>query len=122
MRIERLIDYELLIKFMDLVFHEHEGSMDRLIGKWMDYIFKNQETSIDKVIKKGEPVKIGNRTIYPVIMFSTIELKDKFTYDAVTPFALAVIEGGERYFVSMDEENESIKKLLSEDLWEILGL
>jgi hypothetical protein len=84
---------------------------------------KEQELSIEKVISKGRSIEIGNRVIFPVIMLSTIEVGDKFTYESITPFALAVIEGDQKYFIPLDEENEKIKEILSEDgLWKELGL
>ena len=96
---------------------------DLLLRPVVDSLLKDQKYSIDKEIIKGKSIEIGNRTIYPVIMFSTIEFSDKFTYESITPFALAVIESEQKYFISLDEENEEIKELLSEDqLWNKLGL
>lgn len=84
---------------------------------------KDQELSIDKAITKGKPVEIGNRIMYPVIMLSTIEHEDELRFESITPFALAVIEGEEKYFISLDEENERIKEIISDEgLWKELGL
>lgn len=80
------------------------------------------DIQVDRKIKRGEPVKIGDRTMYPVIMFSTVVLNQKFTYDSATPFALAVVESSERYFISLDPKSERIEKLLNEDLWDEIGL
>ncbi len=94
-----------------------------LLRPVMDSFMDDKRCTINKSIIKGESIKIGSRTIYPVIAFSTIEFDDKFIYDSITPFALAVIEPDQKYFISLDEENEEIKELLSKDeLWKELGL
>ncbi len=117
-----MIDYDFLMPLLDSILKDEKIDYD-FLRPVMDSISKDEKVSIDKVITKGKPTRIGDRTIYPVIMFSTMEFSDKFTYESITPFALAVIEPGERYFISLDEENEKIKELLSEDqLWNELGL
>lgn len=82
----------------------------------------DQDIQIDREIVKGKSVKIGDRIIYPVVMLSTTVLNQKFTYDSITPFALAVVEPGDRYFISLEEKSERINKLLNEDLWDKIEL
>ncbi len=116
----------LLKEVIDSVLVEityHDWNKHFWLKPVMDSLPDNEEVSIDKAITKGKSIKVGNRIIYPVIMFSTMEFEGKFTYESITPFALAVIEQDEKYFISLDEENEKIKELLSEDeLWSKLGL
>ncbi len=119
---KKIIDYDFLGPVLDSILNDEKFDYEYAVRPFMDKL-KDTEGSIHKVITKGKPAKIGNRTIYPVIMFSTIEFKDKFTYESITPFALAVIEPDRKYFISLDEENEEIKELLCDDeLWSKLGL
>ena len=119
--LKQFINYDFLKPVLDSILNQ-EFNYKQVLLPYMDKL-ENSKGSIDKVITKGKPVKIENRTIYPVIMFSTIEFKDKFTYESITPFALAVIEADSKYFIPFHEENETIQDLLSEDgLWKELGL
>jgi hypothetical protein len=120
--LKKIMDYDFLKPVLDSILNYEQFDYMQVVTPYMDKL-KDTEGSVDKVITRGKPVKIENRTIYPVIMFSTIEFKDKFTYESITPFALAVIEADRKYFIPLDEENEKIKELLSEDgLWKELGL
>lgn len=125
MNVKKMVDHDLFKSVTDSILSEITNYYWNKYS-WLNPVtdsLKDQEVSIDKVITKSKSIKIGNRVIYPVIMFSTIEFNDKFTYESITPFALAVIEGDQRYFIPLDEENEKIKELLSEDLlWKDLGL
>jgi len=50
-------------------------------------------------------------------------LENSAFFESTTPFALAVIEADNKYFVSLDEENEKISEILDNDeLWANLGL
>lgn len=119
--LKQFLNYDFLKTVLDSISNQEFNYKQVLLP--YKYKLKNSEGSIHKVITKGKAVKIENRTIYPVIMFSTIEFEDKFTYESITPFALAVIEADSKYFIPFDKENEIIQDLLSEDgLWKELGL
>lgn len=119
---KKIMDYDFLKPVLDSILNDEKFDYKQVVRPYMDKL-KDTDGSVDKAITKGKPVKIENRTIYPVIMLSTIEFKDKFTYESITPFALAVIEADRKYFIPLDEENEKIKELLGEDgLWKELGL
>ncbi len=108
---------------MDLILELDD--IERIPKALMPRIYEalgDQNIQIDREITKGKSVKIGDRTIYPVVMLSTIVLNQKFTYDSITPFALAVVEPDGRYFISLDRESERINKLLNEDLWNKIEL
>lgn len=117
---------DLLKEYMDTLLVEityHDWNKHIWLKPVMDSMPSGEEYSIEKAITKGKVIKVGDRTIYPVIIFSTVEFKDKFTYESITPFALAVIEPDRKYFISLDEENEEIMELLCDDeLWSKLGL
>ena len=119
--LKQFLNYDFLKTVLDSISNQ-EFNYKQVLLPYKDKL-KNSEGSIHKVITKGKAVKIENRTIYPVIMFSTIEFEDKFTYESITPFALAVIEADSKYFIPFDKENKIIQDLLSEDgLWKELGL
>lgn len=100
-----------------------KNSYPLLGDKILDSLLKDQRGSYNKSIKKGESIEIGNRTIYPLIIITSFEMEDKLMYEGITPFALAVIEPDQKYFISLDEKNQEISKLISdEDLWDELEI
>lgn len=89
----------------------------------MNSITKNLEDYLKKDISKGKPIKVDNRTIYPIIQVLSIEIEDKFRYESLLPIAIAVIESENKYLISLDEENKEITQLLdNENIWDELGL
>ena len=115
-----MMDYELIKTVLDTLV-ENEYLIP--VGNMVDSFIKNQKSSYHKSIKTGKSKKIGNRTIYPVIIVTSLKIEDKMLYEGITPFALAVIEPDQRYFVSLDEENQEIAELISdESLWDELEL
>jgi len=94
-----------------------------LENKIADSFLENQKSSYHKSIKKGKYVKIGSRTIYPLMIVTSFEIKDKMIFESITPFALAVIESDQKYFISLDEENQDISEIISkESLWDELEI
>ena len=88
----------------------------------MNSIFGNLDGNFQEDIVKGKPLKIGKRTIYPVIQLSNIEIKGIFWFESITPVALAVIEPDNRYFIPLDEENLEINDWLKNEPWAELGI
>ena len=72
-----------------------------------------------KKILKGEALKIGERIIYPMIQVSTFEFEDKFWFESITPIAIAVLENGEKYLISLtDEESEEYQSLDMDEIFD----
>ncbi len=85
--------------------------------------FKDVFDSYKKDIKKGKPIEIEGRTIYPIIQVMAFEIEDVFIYEDFTPIAIAVIEGDNRYLKSLDEEIEEITDILNQDnIWDELEI
>lgn len=89
----------------------------------LDNVIGDRESSYDKTITTGKPFKVGEKTIYPIVILSSFSLHECFMNESITPMALAVLEAKDKYFVSLDEENDEIKAFLeNDDLWKKLGL
>jgi hypothetical protein len=89
----------------------------------LDSVIGDRKSSYDKTITTGKPFIVGDKKIYPIIILSSFSLDDRFIYESITPLALAVIDSDQKYFVSLDEENEEINVFLdNDDLWKRLGL
>lgn len=89
----------------------------------MNSKFKSWNNNFQKEIIKGKPIKINQRTIYPVIQINYITIKDIFWFESVTPIAIAVIEPDEKYIVPLNEEENRINELLEDNgLWDELGI
>jgi hypothetical protein len=115
-----MMSYDLIKAVLDSL---EENEYFPPVNNMVDSFLKNQKSSYNRSIKKGGPKKIGNRTIYPVIIVTSLEIEDKIIYEGITPFALAVIEPDKKYFISLEEENQEIAKLISkESLWDELEI
>ncbi len=72
----------------------------------------------EEEIVKGKALKIGDKTLYPVIQILTLEKGGKFWFKSVTPIAIAVLEPDNRYLIHLrdEEENETpeIEDILDE--------
>ena len=89
----------------------------------MNSLFEDQEDNFQEEIVKGKAIKIDERTIYPIIQVTTLELQGKFRFESISPIAIAIIESDNRYFIPFDEENDEINELLKrEELWDELGI
>jgi len=89
----------------------------------LDSMIGDVKSSYNKKITKGKPFKVGDRTIYPIVFLSDFDLEDILMYKSIIPLALAVLEPDQKYFISLDEENEEINAFLeNQDLWNMLGL
>lgn len=114
------MSYDLIKAVLDSL---EENEYFKPVNNMVYSFLKNQKSSYYRSIKKGEPKKIGNRTIYPVIIVTSLEIEDKIIYEGITPFALAVIEPDQKYFISLEEENQEIAQLISkESLWDELEI
>lgn len=83
----------------------------------------NWKKNFQKKIIKGKPIKVNQRTIYPVIQITNISIMDNFWFESISPIAIAVIEPYEKYFVPLNEEEKRINELLEDDgLWDELGI
>ena len=69
----------------------------------MNSKFNNWNNNFQKEIIKGKPIKVNQRTIYPVIQINYITIKDIFWFESVIPIAIAVIEPDEKYLMFLTE-------------------
>jgi hypothetical protein len=60
----------------------------------------------EEEIVKGKSIKIGDRTLCPVIEILTLERDGKFWFKSVTPFAIEVLEPDNRYIIPLWEDKE----------------
>jgi len=68
------------------------------------------EKKTDIVI--GEALKIGNRTLYPVVQVSTLNVKKGvFIGGCVLPIAIVIVEPTLEYVISLTEEKLTLEKL-----------
>lgn len=115
-----MMSYDLIKTILDSMGNNRNFSP---LNDMIDSFVKNQKSSFHKSIKKGKSKKIGNRTIYPVIIVTSLKIEDNIIYEGITPFALAVIEADQKYFISLDEDNQEISELISKDsLWDELEI
>ena len=83
--------------------------------------FADWKELFEKKILKGKAIKIANRTIYPVIQISTLEIEGVFWFETITPIAIAVIEANNKYLLPLTpEESEEFKSYQSLKIEEIL--
>ena len=115
-----MMDYELIITVLDSLV---ENKYFSPVSDMLDSFLRDQKGSYQQSIKKGQSKMVGNRTIYPVMIVTSLEIEDKIIYEGITPFALAVIEPDQKYFISLDEENQEIANLINKDsLWDELEI
>ncbi len=61
----------------------------------------------------GDPIKVGDRSIYPVLKLSAIKACDGRIMAVVTyPKALAIAEPEETYLFMLGDENTSVEDLI----------
>ncbi len=85
----------------------------------MNSEFGDEEEFLEKKILKGAALKIGNRTIYPVIQVSTLEFEDKFWYESIIPIAIAVLEADNKYLIPLnDEETAEYQSIKLEEIFD----
>jgi uncharacterized spore protein YtfJ len=78
-----------------------------------DLNFFNKFEGYDTEIKVGNPIEIGERTIYPLVEVS--ELKDhSYEFISIIPIAMVIVEGKNKYMFALDE------KEISEELMELI--
>ena len=115
-----MMNYDLIKTVIDSI---QDNRYSLMGNKIIESLLENQKRSYNKSIKKGRSTKIGDKTIYPLIIVTSFEIKDKLIYESFTPFALAVIESDQKYFISLDEENQEISEIISkESLWDELEI
>ncbi|MCP8304114.1 MAG: hypothetical protein H3Z50_01375 [archaeon] len=69
------------------------------------------KTETDTVV--GEALKIGDRTLYPVIRVSTIKREGEGFFGAwVSPLAMVVVEPAQEYAIPLTDETITLEKLL----------
>jgi len=65
----------------------------------------------EKKILKGKPIIVADRTIYPVVQVSTLEIEGIFWFETIIPLAMAILDTGGKYLVPLgSEESEEYKK------------
>lgn len=90
--------------------------------------FEDTLETLEEEIVKGKALKIGDRTLYPVIEILTLEKGGKFWFKSVTPIAIAVLEPDNRYLIHLrdEEEIETPEKegdtTETDDIWDELGI
>jgi hypothetical protein len=62
------------------------------------------EMAEERIIK-GSPLQIGSRTFYPIIKISNLTREGKFYFKSILPLAIAVLEPGEKYLISLNESD-----------------
>jgi len=60
----------------------------------------------------GEALKIGDRTLYPVIQVSTLNRKGKNFFGWVSPLAIAVVEPTQKYVIPLTDETITLEQIL----------
>lgn len=61
----------------------------------------------------GEALKIGDRTLYPVIQVSTLNRKGQNFFGAwVSPLAMVVVEPTQEYAIPLTDETITLEQLL----------
>jgi hypothetical protein len=68
--------------------------------------FKN-----NNVKEIGKEFKIGERTFYPVVEISTIEMDSSFS-EQISPIALLVIEPSIKYILPLTEEKVNSEEII----------
>jgi len=54
-----------------------------------------------------------------MIQVSTFEFEDKFWFESITPIAIAILENGEKYLISLtDEESEEYQSLKIDEIFD----
>jgi hypothetical protein len=70
-----------------------------------------QDLKKDTVI--GQPLKIGDRTLYPVIIVSTLNTKERsFSGAWISPLAMVVVEPTQKYAVPLTDEPIDLEQIL----------
>ncbi|HMK53323.1 MAG TPA: hypothetical protein VK444_00930 [Methanobacteriaceae archaeon] len=73
--------------------------------------FKHFPENVKKEIVTLKPIKVEKRKLYPLV--EVLEIKEgKFNLLSVSPIALVVVEGDEKYLLSLDG-NEPSPELLN---------
>jgi hypothetical protein len=76
-----------------------------------------EEIRAEKIVK-GKPIKIGDRTIYPLIKVSTVEYGDKFTFESILPIAIGIIETENEYLIYLnDDAVENCESPEADEIW-----
>jgi hypothetical protein len=115
------LDKEKLFSLMDEIDKETIFSVMEELK--IDDKIKSPDISYQKDIKKGKPIIVTSRTIYPIIRVLTVEYQDMYIYENILPIAMAVVEDDNKYLVYIDEENQENNQLINEDdLWDDLGV
>ncbi|MCP8311205.1 MAG: hypothetical protein L6N95_01965 [Candidatus Methylarchaceae archaeon HK01B] len=74
---------------------------------------KLREVKIETDTVVGEALKIGDRTLYPVIRVVTINREGEGFFGVwVSPLAMVVIEPAQEYALPLTEETVTLEKLL----------
>lgn len=82
-----------------------------------------KDENFEKEILKAEAIKIGEKTIYPVIQVSTLEIEGIFWLETITPIALAVLDTSGKYLVPLgSEESEEYQKSEEYKIYQTLKL
>ena len=71
-----------------------------------------------KVKEVGKMFQIGERTFYPIIEISTVEMETSFA-ESISPLAVVVIEPLKKYILPLTEDevdSEEIRELFDFDL------
>jgi hypothetical protein len=63
-----------------------------------------------KVKEVGKMFQIGERTFYPIIEISTVEMETSFA-ESISPLALVVIEPSKKYILPLTEDEVSSEEI-----------
>lgn len=71
----------------------------------MNSKFELREEIFHERIVKGKALKIGERTLYPVIQILCME-NGKFWFESILPLALAVVDSDTKYLIPLTEADD----------------
>ncbi len=68
------------------------------------------KSKIKKVKEVGKIFKIGERTFYPIIEISTVDMESSFA-ESISPMALLVVEPLKKYILPLTEEEIDFEEI-----------
>ena len=69
------------------------------------------DSKTKSVMEIGRIFEIGERTFYPIIQISTIEMDNAFS-ESISPVAFVVVEPLKKYVLPLTEEDVDIKEII----------
>jgi hypothetical protein len=70
------------------------------------------KSKIKKVKEVGKIFTIGERTFYPIIEISTVDMESSFA-ESISPMALLVVEPLKKYILPLTEEEIDFEEIIN---------